>query len=121
MNEVWPKVRKRAHFWLQAVDGGEKQLLAEIANGTSQCWRNSEVVVILSMVPGPDSTLLLFIRAGVSFQATDGAFDRVMPAIEQIARDLGCASIRFRSQRRGWERTLGPGWEVKHVEWSYDL
>jgi len=59
----------------------------------------------------------------VSFNPSLNAVAHILPDLRRIASDLGAKSIRFRSARPGWLRTmsLGPGWKVSHVEYCTEV
>ncbi len=113
---LWPSIRERAMPRLQEEPGGVAGLMREIAEGRSTCWVNGEGVVVLSLVQAPDGQDL-FVRAAVTFKPTLHAVDHLMPDLRKIAMDLGANAIRFRSQRAGWIRALGPDWRIAHIEY----
>lgn len=120
LDQMIAKCGGRLSEWIEAEPGGMALLAEEVRTGRSLCWASDEVFVVLSLAPAPDGKRDLFIRAGVSFENSEGAFERAMPAISRIARDMGASRIRFRSQRPGWTRKLAPPWRLSHTEWVCD-
>lgn len=127
--KLWPadlgqmivKAGERLTEWVEAEPGGLALLIEEVKTGRSLCWASDEAFVVLSIAPAPDGKRDLFIRAGVSFENSEGAFERHMPAIAKIAVDMGASRVRFRSRRPGWERKLQPPWRLSHTEWVCEV
>jgi hypothetical protein len=121
IDAIWPQIKDRMMPWLQAVPGGVQDLLQEIRDGRSLCWRSPDVVLVLSLVPAPGGTRHLFIRAAASFRPGEDALETHMPLLCRLAADLGATEIRFRSLRAGWLRRLTSGWNIAHVEYCCEV
>ena len=121
IDEVWDQIRDRAIPWLDKEAGEEQLLLRECREKRAFCWRSALAVLVLSLAPHPAGGMSLFVRAMVSFRPTRDAVTLHLPVVEQIARDMGCNSIRFRTVRDGWSRALPERWRVAHVEYVTDV
>lgn len=107
--------------WLFNVPGGKEELMQEVADGRTTCWRSHDGMLLLSLAPSPAGGLSLFVRAVVSIGVTTTAIGDHMPALHKMARDLKATTIRFRSQRAGWLRALPDDWRIAHVEYFTEV
>jgi hypothetical protein len=119
IDEIWPLVRTRAGWLLDAQPGLEEDLLRDCAAKLAFCFRSDTAAAVLSLSPAPSGEWHLFVRFAISLGEGRDVVHEHMPFLEQLARDLGASEIRFRTTRRGWLRYLDHSrWRVAHVEFA---
>lgn len=102
-----------ADAWAIALDYAPKHMArdaleeAQLPNSVSIASPDGVVSVALHPRPGGTMRLFVLMAVGTSFA---GAFRRREPEMLAMARDMGAATMAFRSPRRGWIRLLGPEW-----------
>ena len=111
----WPTLPQIPALHLEAIEA-----LAELRAGRALCLHGESGTVVIGLGPGENpGTLEAFVLLAVASQF--GAFDQSEPAVLAVARDLGAATVAFRSARRGWARRLGPEWKPRGTRefWRY--
>lgn len=109
-------------FWptLPPLRSESIEALAEVRAGRALCFHGEPGTFVIGLGPGENpGTLEAFVLLAVA--ARVGVFDESEPAVLAVARDLGAATVAFRSVRRGWARRLGPAWKPRGTTefWRY--
>jgi len=119
LQDVLPLVEAKARRLLADTDGGLEKVVEDCRAKLAFCFRSQTAFAVLSLAPAT-SGWVLFVRLAMSLSGTTAMHDH-MPFIEQVARDLGAKSIRFRTTRHGWSRLLDHSWRVSHVEYEREV
>lgn len=82
--------------------------------GEAVCLGCDDGVVLVELQA--DERMRAVILLAVSIHGNH-AFRRHEAALVRIAQDMGAQELAFRSDRKGWERLLGPHWQ--HQDGTY--
>lgn len=84
-----------------------EEIRAECETNRAFCLACEDGMVVLQLRALADA-LELFVWIAVGTR--HGAYERQVPAMLAIARELGAQTLAFATERRGWARRLGPEW-----------
>lgn len=116
----WPRIRGAVAAILAGDGETPEEVYAECRFGHAQLYTCPEGFVVLKKYRREDNgrpELLLWLAQG----AGGGLTPRYLPQLEQIARDVGAATLALRTRRRGFERLLDPRWRLRAVEYQLDI
>ena len=117
---AWPFVRKGLEI-VKAKTNAEwipEDVYVHIRSGSASLfvatrWKRPVGFVIVTMTVNPftgDKTAILW----VCYTNERGVVDELLPQVEAMAWDAGCAVVSFQSPRRAWKRRLaGQGYELR--------
>lgn len=71
------------------------------------------------IVTPEENTMLMWV--GRSFKPDHDIFKDYEGQLCDIARSAGFKAIRFKTYRKGFERTLSKEWQMKHTVWEKPL
>jgi hypothetical protein len=89
-----------------------------LKNGGAQLSMDDRGFLIWQRYPGDDGRGMLFVLAGVSdvYRETRGD---VYASLKEIAKQMGCRSVRIISPRKGWVRD--PFWKMTGYVYEHEF
>jgi hypothetical protein len=105
---AWPRYARRAAR-ARTNAATLQQVQARCRSGLALCLECEDGLAVVTLA-GPPGGFELKVLLAVS-RGGRGAFSRQEPSLVSVARDMGAASISFRTNRApAWARKLGPQW-----------
>jgi hypothetical protein len=85
-----------------------EEMQAQCRAKEALCFYGPQGVLVVSLRPFGENLELFILMAVVTHH---GAIERLEPAVQQLARDLGAHTIAFETRRKGWVRRLDSRWQ----------
>lgn len=116
----WPRIRAAVTAILAGDEETPEEVYAECRYGRAQLYVCEQGFVVLKKYPREDSArpeLLVWLAQGEGV----GLLHRHLPQLELIAREIGAATLAFRTRRRGFGRLLDGRWQLRALEYQLKI
>lgn len=120
IRQHWTRIKPQLEEVLEKFNGIPEEVYAACRGSLAHLFVTEDETgwVVLKEYPDPDNgQKILFVWAG--YQENNGNSGiSYLEDVKQIGKEIGAEVVRFRTNRKGFERVLGPEWEVGHIEYE---
>ena len=116
----WPRIRDAVAAILAGDGETPEEVYAECRFGRAQLYVCAQGFVVLKKYLREDNgcpELLVWLAQGEG----GGLLQAHLPQLERIARELGAATLVFRTRRRGFARLLDARWQLRALEYQLEI